>query len=79
MTEVTGEEVQLTKHNVKRIAHRATKHQRISDDAILRVIHEEENRMEEIFSAAESIAEHAGRHGIKEEDIMMVYKIRGEL
>lgn len=62
----------LSKQSVKRIGHEVN--DRITDDAVLRVIAEEEVRMEKIFRAAQVMARHAGRQTIKEDDVRQVYK-----
>lgn len=72
-----GKEVELSKRNMKDIGHRFSG--RITDDAAIRVCLELERQSEEIWRAAETLAEHAGRKTIKEEDIMKVLKLRDEL
>lgn len=65
-------EFQLSKGNVKKIGHRVNG--RITDAAVLKVVAEEENGIEDVFEAAREFADHAGRETIKEEDVRMAYK-----
>lgn len=66
-----AKDFQLTKHNVEELGHETAP--RISDDAILRVIAEEEPRIIEVFRRARMLAKHAGRKTVMEEDIRLVY------
>lgn len=64
-----AKDVQLGKHNVKKIGHRVVG--RIRDDAVTRVIYEEEKRIEKIFEEAQRLAQHAGRETVTEDDVRL--------
>jgi histone H3/H4 len=66
-----GNDYQITKHNVESLAHDMV--DRVSDDAVLRVMAEEEPRIKEVFRRAQILAQHAGRKTVREEDVRMVY------
>lgn len=66
-------DLELTKSSVRRIAHGVT--DRISDDAILRLAAQEENRIQEKVRLAELVADRAGRKTVMEEDMEVVDKI----
>jgi len=72
-----GRQIALSKSTVKGIGH--SFNDRITDAAALRVCLELENQAEDIFRHAQLMAEHAGRKTIKEEDIMLVMKMRNDL
>lgn len=77
MTEKNGHDFKLAKSRVKAVGHEV--HDRISDDAVLQVLAEEEFRMREVWETAEMLADHAGRHTIQEEDVRLAYKVNEEL
>lgn len=77
MMDKNGKEIDISKRSVKGIGHRFN--DRITDDACLRVAMELESQAEDIFRNAQVMAEHAGRKTIKEEDVMLVMKMRDEL
>lgn len=72
-----GKELQLTVHNIKEIGHEFN--DRITDDAAKRVAYTEEERIKKTWRLAQTIARHAGRKTIKEEDIRIVEQIEEEL
>jgi len=77
MTEKNGHDFHLAKSRVKSVGHEV--HDRISDDAVLQVLAEEEFRMIEVWETAERLASHAGRHTIQEEDIRLAYQLNDDL
>lgn len=72
-----GKELELSMNGVKRIGHEHS--DRIRDDAVLRVMYEEQNRISKVFRAAKVIAESAGRKTVIEEDVRIVYQLMEEL
>lgn len=70
--EKKNKDFQLQKGSVKKIGHRVSG--RVSDDAVLRVIMEEEERMMDVFVVAKELASHAGRETITEDDVRLAYK-----
>lgn len=66
-----GNDVRLSKGAVKSIGHEFS--DRITGEAVLRVIDEEEYRMRKVFQLASMVASHAGRETVKEDDVRMVY------
>lgn len=72
-----GRQFTLSKGSVKTIGHEFT--DRITDDAVLRVLAHEEERIKKVFRLAEIMAKHAGRKTIKEEDIRLVLMMEDEL
>lgn len=67
-----GNDFTLPKNSTETLAHEVV--DRVSDDAVLRVIAEEEPRIKEVFRRAQVLAEHAGRKTVREEDVRMVYQ-----
>lgn len=77
MMDQQGGEFRLSKHGIKEIGHEYN--DRITDDAVLRVMMEEEERIKKIFRLSQVIARQAGRKTIKEQDVRTVYQIEDEL
>lgn len=77
MTEQNGHDFTLAKGRVKSIGHE--RHDRISDDAALQVLAEEEQRIREVWDTAAQLAEHAGRHTIQEKDVRLAYTLNSDL
>jgi len=73
MTDKDGHDLYLPKGSIKNHGKEKTG-RRISDDAVLRVMMEEENSIADIFEKAAEFAEHADRATIMERDIMLAYK-----
>lgn len=71
--EDNANELNLSQKGVKNIAYRYT--DRVTADAVKRVMYEEENKIDTIFESAKRIAENAGRETVKEDDIRIVYHI----
>lgn len=71
----TGNDVQLSVRNVKKIAHGATSNERVTKDAAVRVALEEQKRMQELFRKAELLAQKEGRKTVKEEDVRVARQL----
>lgn len=63
----------LGKRSIKNIAHEVT--DRVTDDAAMRVMYQEEKRIKEKFRLAEIVANRAGRKTVKEDDLVVVEEI----
>lgn len=72
MVEYDGHELTLTKGRVRTLGQERA--DRISEDAILRVIYEEEQRIRQVFQMARELADHAGRATVQEDDIRLAFK-----
>lgn len=73
--DTTGNDVQLSVRNVKKIAHGATSNERVTKDAAIRVALEEQKRMQEIFRKSELLAKKEGRKTVKEEDVRVARQL----
>jgi histone H3/H4 len=73
MPDEDGHDLYLPKGGIKNHG-KETTGRRISDDAVLRVMMEEENSIAEVFQKAAEFAEHADRATIMERDIILAYK-----
>jgi histone H3/H4 len=71
--EYSANDLGLGKTGVKNIAHEVV--DRVSDDAIMRVMYQEENRIKERFRLANIVASRAGRQTIREDDLRVVEQI----
>ncbi len=71
--EYSANDLGLGKTSVKNIAHEVV--DRVSDDAIMRVMYQEENRIKEKFRLAKIVASRAGRQTIREDDLRVVEQI----
>lgn len=72
MPEENGNDAQLTKHNLREIAHNSGV-DRVSGDALIRIALEEECRLQQIFHRSELLAQKDGRKTVQERDIRTVY------
>lgn len=76
--EKTAQDFRLGKRSVKNIAHEVA--DRVTDDAALRVMYQEEKRIKEKFRLARIVAKRAGRETVREDDLRVVEHILdGEL
>lgn len=76
--EYNANDLGLGKTSVKNIAREVA--DRVSDDAVLRVMYQEENRIKEKFRLAKIVAKRAGRQTVREDDLRVVEQIlEGEL
>ena len=71
--EYSANDLGLGKTSVKNIAHEVT--DRVTDDAAMRVMYQEEKRIKEKFRLAEIVANRAGRKTVKEDDLVVVEEI----
>lgn len=70
----TASDYSLSKRGTESIAHEHV--DRVTDDAVLRVMEELEVEAHDIFKEAKMAARHAGRKTVKEDDIRLVLKFR---
>lgn len=71
-----GNEFNLSKRNVKNIFHEHS--DRVSDDAVLRAIQNEETRIHKIARLSKQMAKHRGRETVTEDDVRMVLTMEAE-
>lgn len=67
----------LRKGAVKSVGHQVA--DRITDDAVLRVIYEEEYRIKQLFRYSKMLARHAGRKTVQEEDVRLAYDLMRDM
>ena len=65
----TANDVQLSKHNTEKIAHEVAP--RVTDKALIHLMYNEEHRMKDIMNTARTLAKHAGRKTVQEEDVRL--------
>jgi len=73
MDELDGDDVKLSKRQVRNISHEVV--DRISDEALLRIAFQEQRRIKKKVELAKQVAEREGRKTVREEDLMVVDNI----